>query len=160
MALAPAEKSASGEVDPEIARSKCHGDLDQRLDRLWGMVVRRRCALAMPLLIFFVAASVRADRNRKSRMQAEGRARKRGFGRRSRTGRIHQQWKFSFGRSSETLPNNHVFTAMIVVSPFRSLASSASNEHGFNRDWIEMQLAHVPNDGVRAAYNTAECLVG
>jgi hypothetical protein len=33
------------------------------------------------------------------------------------------------------------------------------NEHQFNRDWIEMQLAHVEG-GVRAIYNAAEWLPG
>jgi integrase len=40
---------------------------------------------------------------------------------------------------------------------FRSMASTLLNENGFNRDWIERQLAHVPG-GVRAAYNYAEYL--
>lgn len=41
---------------------------------------------------------------------------------------------------------------------FRSLASSTLNEQGFNPDAIERQLAHVPNDKIRAAYNRAEYL--
>jgi hypothetical protein len=32
------------------------------------------------------------------------------------------------------------------------------NEQGFNRDWIERQLAHAERDNVRAAYNYAEHL--
>ena len=39
---------------------------------------------------------------------------------------------------------------------FRSLASSILNEQGFNPDAIERQLAHIPSDKVRAAYNRAE----
>ena len=33
------------------------------------------------------------------------------------------------------------------------------NEQGFNRDWIERQLAHAERNEVRAAYNAAEWLV-
>jgi integrase len=42
---------------------------------------------------------------------------------------------------------------------FRGLASTILNENGFNRDWIERQLAHVERDSVRSAYNHAEYLV-
>ncbi|AZG13238.1 tyrosine-type recombinase/integrase [Cupriavidus pauculus] len=41
---------------------------------------------------------------------------------------------------------------------FRGLASTILNENGFNRDWIERQLAHVERDSVRSAYNHAEYL--
>lgn len=41
---------------------------------------------------------------------------------------------------------------------FRSMASTLLNENGFNRDWIERQLAHVEGNAVRAAYNYAEYL--
>ena len=41
---------------------------------------------------------------------------------------------------------------------FRSLASTLLNELGYNRDWIERQLAHGETDDVRAAYNYAEYL--
>lgn len=41
---------------------------------------------------------------------------------------------------------------------FRSMASTLLNEAGFNRDWIERQLAHSERDAVRAAYNYAEHL--
>lgn len=41
---------------------------------------------------------------------------------------------------------------------FRSLASSILNERGFNPDAIERQLAHIPTDKIRAAYNRAEYL--
>lgn len=39
---------------------------------------------------------------------------------------------------------------------FRSLASSILNEQGYNRDAVELQLAHVEQDKVRAAYNRAD----
>jgi integrase len=45
----------------------------------------------------------------------------------------------------------------MVPHGFRSIASTLLNERGYNRDWIERQLAHVPG-GVRAAYNYAEYL--
>jgi integrase len=46
-----------------------------------------------------------------------------------------------------------------TVHGFRSTASTILNEQQFNRDWIEIQLAHVEG-GVRAAYNAAEWLPG
>lgn len=48
------------------------------------------------------------------------------------------------------------FHSRATVHGFRGTASTILNENGFNRDWIERQLAHVENNGVRAAYNTAE----
>lgn len=39
---------------------------------------------------------------------------------------------------------------------FRAMASTLLNEHGYNRDWIERQLAHGDRNGIRAAYNYAE----
>lgn len=46
------------------------------------------------------------------------------------------------------------------ISPhgFRSMASTILNEKGYNRDWIERQLAHAERNTVRAAYNYAEYL--
>lgn len=41
---------------------------------------------------------------------------------------------------------------------FRGMASTVLNELGYNRDWIERQLAHVERNGVRASYNHAEYL--
>lgn len=41
---------------------------------------------------------------------------------------------------------------------FRSMASTLLNELGYNRDWIERQLAHSESNSVRAAYNYAEYL--
>jgi integrase len=41
---------------------------------------------------------------------------------------------------------------------FRRIASTLLNEQGFNRDWIERQLAHQDDDEIRAAYNAAEYL--
>ena len=41
---------------------------------------------------------------------------------------------------------------------FRTVASTVLNETGFRADVIERQLAHVPGDKVRSAYNAAEYL--
>ena len=46
----------------------------------------------------------------------------------------------------------------MCVHGFRSIASTLLNELGYNRDWIERQLAHGETNGVRAAYNYAEYL--
>jgi integrase len=41
---------------------------------------------------------------------------------------------------------------------WRSVASTWANERAFNRDAIERQLSHTPNDKVRSTYNRAEYL--
>ena len=46
----------------------------------------------------------------------------------------------------------------MTVHGFRGMASTLLNEMGYNRDWIERQLAHSERDHVRAAYNYAEHL--
>jgi len=48
-----------------------------------------------------------------------------------------------------------------VITPygFRAMASTLLNEHGWNRDAIERQLAHVEPNDVRAAYNYADYLL-
>jgi len=46
----------------------------------------------------------------------------------------------------------------MTVHGFRGMASTLLNEQGYNRDWIERQLAHGERDHVRAAYNHAEFL--
>ena len=51
------------------------------------------------------------------------------------------------------------YQSRATVHGFRSLASTVLNEAQFNRDWIEMQLAHADNT-VRGIYNAAEWLVG
>lgn len=43
---------------------------------------------------------------------------------------------------------------------FRTTASTNLNEMGWNADWIERQLAHVPANKVRSSYNKAEYLEG
>ena len=44
------------------------------------------------------------------------------------------------------------------IHGFRAIASTLLNELGYNRDWIERQLAHGEDNDVRAAYNHAEYL--
>jgi integrase len=46
-----------------------------------------------------------------------------------------------------------------TVHGFRKTASTVLNEHHFNRDWVEMQLAHAEGS-VRSIYNAAEWLQG
>ena len=46
----------------------------------------------------------------------------------------------------------------MTVHGFRSMASTLLNEQGYNRDWIERQLAHAERNSVRASYNYAEYL--
>lgn len=46
----------------------------------------------------------------------------------------------------------------MTIHGFRSMASTLLNEQGYNRDWIERQLAHGERNSVRAAYNYAEYL--
>jgi integrase/cold shock CspA family protein len=45
-----------------------------------------------------------------------------------------------------------------TIHGFRRTASTTLNEHGFNADWIERQLAHTEQNDVRSAYNAAEYL--
>ena len=44
------------------------------------------------------------------------------------------------------------------VHGFRAMASTLLNELGYNRDWIERQLAHKERDTARDAYNHAQYL--
>ena len=46
----------------------------------------------------------------------------------------------------------------MCIHGFRGMASTLLNELGYNRDWIERQLAHQERDGVRDAYNYAQYL--
>ena len=41
---------------------------------------------------------------------------------------------------------------------FRSMASTVLHEQGYNRDWIERQLAHCERNGVCVSYNNLEYL--
>lgn len=46
----------------------------------------------------------------------------------------------------------------MTVHGFRTTASTLLNEQGYNRDWIEAQLAHAERNAIRDAYNRAEYL--
>ena len=46
----------------------------------------------------------------------------------------------------------------ITPHGFRAMFSTIANEHEFNRDVIERELAHVPDNAIRGAYNHAEYL--
>ena len=45
-----------------------------------------------------------------------------------------------------------------TIHGLRGTASTILNEHDFNKDWIEFQLAHTDQDEVRTSYNSAEWL--
>lgn len=83
------------------------------------------------------------------------------------------------GRSPLVIPAPRDFTKMVsdmtfnqalrrigyaasqhVHHGFRTTASTTLNELGFNRDWIERQLAHVEENKVRGTYNKAQYLKG
>lgn len=46
----------------------------------------------------------------------------------------------------------------MTVHGFRSSASTLLNELGYNRDWIELQLAHCDKNSIRGIYNRAQYL--
>lgn len=50
------------------------------------------------------------------------------------------------------------YAPRITPHSMRATASTILNGMGFNRDWIERQLAHKERDTVRASYNSAEYL--
>lgn len=80
----------------------------------------------------------------------------------------HQRWLFPsrYGRVNPMMHENRIndmietmgYKGKVVGHGFRSMFSTILNEHGFNRDAIERQLAHIERNGVRAAYNRAEYL--
>ena len=80
----------------------------------------------------------------------------------------HQEWLFPSqqGRVHAVMSENTIndliermgYKGRVVGHGFRSMFSTILNEHGFNRDAIERQLAHAERNGVRAAYNRAQYL--
>jgi integrase len=50
------------------------------------------------------------------------------------------------------------YKKMMTGHGFRTVGSTWANERGYNSDAIERQLAHAPEDKVRASYNRAEFL--
>ena len=70
-------------------------------------------------------------------------------------------------KTSPTLHNRSlIFTLRAIgydkmqmsIHGFRAAAATILNEQGYNRDWIERQLAHAERNSIRAAYNYAEYL--
>jgi integrase len=51
------------------------------------------------------------------------------------------------------------YKGQMTAHGWRSVASTWANEHGYSPDAIERQLAHAPDDKVRATYNRAEFMV-
>lgn len=76
----------------------------------------------------------------------------------------HQKWVFlsSVDGAGKPMSNNSMLFAMYrmgwhsraTVHGFRSSFSTWANEQQFNRDWIEVQLAHV-DASIRGIYNSA-----
>jgi integrase len=81
--------------------------------------------------------------------------------------KLGSEYLFPANTKSGVISENTVLFALYrmgyrrraTVHGFRSLASTVLNEAQFNRDWIEMQLAHADNS-VRGVYNAAEWLSG
>lgn len=82
---------------------------------------------------------------------------------------LNGQWQWLFPSSSNArkpISENTIIFALYRMGyhsrmtghGFRGLASTVLNEHGFNGDWIERQLAHSERDSTRAAYNHAQYL--
>ena len=74
-------------------------------------------------------------------------------------------WLFPSPRPGKPLSENAVLSALramgftkseMTAHGFRSMASTLLNEQGYDFDVIEIQLAHVSNNTVRAAYNRAQ----
>jgi integrase len=82
---------------------------------------------------------------------------------RNRTG--NSEYLFPAQTKREVISENTLLFALYrmgyhsraTVHGFRSTASTVLNEAHFNRDWIEMQLAHF-DGSVRGVYNAAEWL--
>ena len=90
----------------------------------------------------------------------------------SRLGEVHKQEGYLFpspNKAGKPIGEMTVISALRLmgfskddISPhgFRRMASTILNERGWNRDWIERQLAHAEPNQVRKAYNAAEYLEG
>ena len=82
----------------------------------------------------------------------------------------HEKHVFPAARSDGSAPHLQTTTPLralrrlgyakgeLTFHGFRAMASTLLNELGYNRDWIERQLAHSESNSVRAAYNYAEYL--
>jgi len=78
----------------------------------------------------------------------------------------HSRFLFPSGSKEGVMSNNTMLFALYrlgfhgrtTTHGFRRLFSTEANEHGFDEDWIERQLAHDERDRVRGAYNAAQYL--
>ena len=80
----------------------------------------------------------------------------------------HGEWLFPSSRAKPPLMSDAALSAALrgmgytkeqmTAHGFRHMASTLLNELGYNRDWIERQLAHGERNSIRAAYNYAEYL--
>ncbi len=69
-------------------------------------------------------------------------------------------------RTDEPMGNNSLldviyamgYRGVLTVHGLRGTASTILNEQEFNSDWIERQLAHVEDNKIRGAYNSAQWL--
>jgi integrase len=50
------------------------------------------------------------------------------------------------------------FKGRMTGHGFRGIAATVLHEQGYNHDWVEIQLAHLPGNKVSAAYNHAAYL--
>lgn len=73
---------------------------------------------------------------------------------------------FPSGSKESVMSNNTMLFALYrlgfhgrtTTHGFRRLFSTEANEHGFDEDWVERQLAHDERNRVRGAYNAAQYL--
>lgn len=52
------------------------------------------------------------------------------------------------------------YTTRVSSHGWRHTFSTVLNERGYNRDWIELQIAHVDGNSVRGTYNVAQYIDG
>jgi integrase len=80
--------------------------------------------------------------------------------------RHNDEWMFPGERGNSCMSNNTILKALerlgykgeMTGHGFRGVASTWLHEHGYNSEHIEIQLAHAPDDDVKAAYNYAKYL--
>lgn len=76
------------------------------------------------------------------------------------------KWMFPGERGNQFMSNNTILKALermgykgvMTGHGFRGVASTFLHEHGYESEHIELQLAHGPDDAVKAAYNYAKYL--
>jgi integrase len=76
------------------------------------------------------------------------------------------KWMFPGERANKFMSNNTILKALermgykgkMTGHGFRGVASTFLHENGYESDYIELQLAHGPEDSVKSAYNHAKYL--